>query len=279
MILCAAVECHRSGRRIETQASHWLGAEGGRAIRAILDHTVQQKGGLLASIISGIVVILSVGGVFAEIQQAMNRIWNLRVKQGQAIKEYLRARIWSVIVLSVAAIILIGSVIVAGWVQGWTAQMGAGWKFASWAADVLANLIALTLIFALVFRTVPDAQIGWRTTWVGAVITAILFLVGKYGLALYFRYSAPASAFGALGSLAAVLIWIYYSAQIVLFGAAFTQVFSNIREQGVRPSKHAEFLAECDETKSSTPDNKPLRSQQQDEWDAHSRSASTEVFQ
>jgi hypothetical protein len=85
------------------------------------------------------------------------------------------------------------------------------------------------------------------------MMTAVLFAIGKYGLALYFKYGTPTSAFGALGSLAAILIWIYYSAQIVLFGAVFTQVFAKRRGLGVKPSRHAEFLLECDETETATP--------------------------
>jgi membrane protein len=241
-----------------------MGSDAGGAIAAVLDKVVNQKGGLLASVISGVLVIVSVRGVFSEIQQAMNRVWKLRPKPGQAMMAFIRARLKSVVVLGLAAVVLLASLFVAGWVEKQTAELGAGGKFLAWGTDLLATLIASTLILAMVFRTVPDAEIGWRTTIVGALITAVLFEVGKYGLTLYFKYGTPTSAFGAVGSLAAVLIWIYYSAQIVLFGAVFTQVYAKQRGHGVRPSKHAEFLLERDEIGTATrspelPAQKPAR--------------------
>ena len=246
----------KAAEKIESNASLWLGEEGGRAIGAILDHIVQQKSGVIASIVSAVFIVVSIGGVFAEIQQAMNRVWKLKVKRGQAIMEYLRARLTSIVVLGLAAIILLASIVIAGWIAGWAVQTGLAWRVVGWTIEVVANLIALTLIFGLVFRTVPDAQIGWRTTFVGAAITAVLFLVGKCALSLYFQYSAPSSAYGAVGSLAAVLIWIYYSAQIALFGAVFTQVYAQVREQGVKPSKHAQFLTENREIETAMPSDR-----------------------
>jgi membrane protein len=230
-----------------------MGSDGGDAIAAILDKVVNQKGGLLASIISSVLVIVSVGGVFSEVQQAMNRVWKLKPKPGQAMGEFIRARLKSVVVLVIAALVLLASLGIAAWLDKRTGGFGAGGKFLIWGIDLVATLIALTLIFGMVFKTVPDAEIEWRSTLVGAIITAALFAVGKYGLALYFKYGTPTSAFGAVGSLAAILIWIYYSAQIVLFGTVFTQVYAKQRGHGVHPSKHAEFLSECDETETATP--------------------------
>lgn len=228
-------------------------SQGADAIAAILDKVVDQKGGVLASVVSGVIVIFSVGGVFAEIQQAMNRVWKLKPKPGQAMGTFIRARLKSVVVLAIAAIVVIASLAIAEAIDKATVHFGAAARFLTWGVDLLATLIALTIIFGLVFKTVPDAEIGWHTTITGAIITALLFAIGKYGLAIYFKHGAPTSAFGAVGSLAAVLIWIYYSAQIVLFGATITQVFSKLRGQGVRPSKHAQFLSECNETETATP--------------------------
>lgn len=238
---------------IHDDVAKMMGGDGANAITAILDKIVNQKGGVLATIVSSVLVIVSVGGVFAEVQQAMNRVWKLKPKPGQAMMAFIRARLKSVVVLGLAAVVLVASLWVAAWLDRLTASFGAGGKILAWATDLVATLIALSLIFAMVFRTVPDAEIGWSTTVIGAVITAVLFGVGKYGLALYFKFGTPTSAFGALGSLAAILIWIYYSAQIVLFGAVFTQVYAKQRGHGVEPSKHAEFLSECDETETATP--------------------------
>lgn len=239
-------------------------SEGANAIASILDNVVKQRGGRIASIISSLLVVVSVGGVFSEVQQAMNRVWKLKPKPGQAMGAFIRARLKSVVVLAVAAIVLLASIFVATTLEKLTSHFGPAARFLAWGIDLIATLVAMTIIFGLVFKTVPDAQIGWRSTVIGAVITAVLFAIGKYGLALYFKYGTPTSVFGAVASLAAILIWIYYSAQIVLFGTVFTEVFSKQRGYGVKPSKHAQFLSECDETETATPSdespaNKPDR--------------------
>ena len=231
----------------------FMGPATGDAIREIMHKIQQQGGGIAATVISAAVTVASVGGVFAELQQAMNRIWKIKPKPGQALWGFVRARLKSVVVMGIAALLLLASVVVATWLGHFTAKLGPVWKYVSWVVDVAVSVGVLTLLFALLYRTVPDAQIAWRTTWVGAFMSALLFEIGKYGLALYFKYGTPTSAFGAVGSLAAILIWIYYSAQIVFFGAEFTQVYAKSRGQGVHPSRHAQFLKECDETETATP--------------------------
>jgi membrane protein len=238
---------------IRGAANNWIGSDGARVVGAILDKMANQRSGTLAAIISGVLVIISVGGVFAEVQQAMNRVWKLKRKPGGALMAFIRARLKSVVVLGFAALVILASVVAVTWIGNLNKSSGTVWVIIHWVIEFLATIIVMTIIFGIVFKTVPDARIGWRSTIWGAVITAVLFALGKYGLTMYFRFAAPTSAFGAVGSLAAVLIWIYYSAQIALFGAVVTQVFSKRREHGVQPSEHAEFLKECDETETATP--------------------------
>jgi membrane protein len=250
---------------IQKNAGTWLGTSAASdAIAAILDKIIHQQSGWVATIISSVLVVVSVGGVFAEIQQAMNRVWKVKPKPGGALSAFIRARLKSVVVLAIAALVVLASVAAAGWITHLGGSSGTGWAIFNLVVELIATLVAMTIIFILVFKTVPDAEIGWRVTVLGAIFTAVLFAAGKYGLTLYFHYAAPTSAFGAVGSLAAVLIWIYYSAQIVLFGAVLTQVYSKQRGQGVRPSAHAQFLKECDETETAAPSpedpqNKPTR--------------------
>ena len=232
-------------------------AAAGDAIREIIQKIEHHGGGIIASAISAVLTVLGVGGVFAELQQAMNRIWKLKPKPGKALSGFLRARLKSVVVMAVAALLLLASVVVATWLGHLTKSIGPGLKYVTWVIDVAVSVGVLTLLFALVYKTVPDAEISWRSTAAGALISAILFEVGKYGVALYFRFAAPTSAFGAVGSLAAVLIWIYYSAQIVFFGAEFTQVYAKSRGHGVRPSRYALVLSKCDETETPTPSAAP----------------------
>ena len=239
--------------KIQSQAVNWMGPATANAFNEILDKVSETKEGNLPTVISLVLVVVSVGGVFAELQHAMNRIWKVKPKPGRALWGFLRSRLLSLFVLIVSTVLLLGTVAVTAWMQHLSASLGIGWKSVSWIIEVGVSIAELTLLFALFYRTVPDARIQWSSTWVGALISAILFELGRYGLVLYFRYAAPASAFGAVGSLAAVLIWIYYSCLIVFFGAEFTQVYAKARGHGIMPSKHAEALKEWDETESATP--------------------------
>jgi hypothetical protein len=160
------------------------------------------------------------------------------------------------LIVVVAAILLVGSVVATTWLEH-LSVFSIGGKYLKWVIDIVASVGVLTLLFAFLFRMLPDAQVEWRSTWMGAALTAGLFEIGKYGLALYFKFAAPASAFGAVGSLAAVLIWIFYSVQIFFFGAEFTYVYAQARGHAIKPSKHARPLAKSDETESATPSDKP----------------------
>lgn len=246
---------HKSAavHQIQSQAVNWMGPAAGNAFNEILDKVSQNGSGTLPTIISLGLVVISVGGVFAQLQHAMNRIWKVKPKPGRALWGFFRSRLLSLFVLVISVILLLGSVVVTAWMQHLSASLGIGWKFVSWIIEVGVSIGVLTLLFALFYRTVPDARIEWQSTLVGALISAVLFELGRYGLVVYFRYAAPASAFGAVGSLAAVLIWIYYSCLIIFFGAEFTQVYATARGAGIRPSRHAEALKECDETESATP--------------------------
>jgi membrane protein len=244
---------------VQKQAADWMGPAVGDAVASIIDQIVHRGGGHVAAAVSVILIVLSVGGVFSEVQLAMNRVWQVKTKPGQAVADFVRARLKSIVVMTIAAIVLVASVFVTTWLQNITDQLGLGLKYITLGTDLLVSLGVLTLLFAMIYKTMPDAEIRWSTTGLGAFITAVLFTIGRYGLAIYFKFAAPTSVYGAAGSLAAVLIWIYYSAQIVLFGAVFTQVYAKVRGEGVRPSKHAEFLSNCDETETATPSSEPPR--------------------
>jgi membrane protein len=254
-VLAVFVGGQRASEGVQSGVGNMMsGGKAGDAVKQIMDKAASQShGGHIAIIIGAVLAIISAGGVFAELQQAMNRIWKVKPKAGNALWAFIQSRLLSVVVLAIAAVLLVGSVIVAGWLTKRTSSMGMGWAALSWVINLLVSLGVLTLLFALLYRTVPDAEIEWRSTWFGSFISAILFEAGKYGLTAYFKYASPSSAYGAVGSLAAVLIWIYYSSLIVFFGAEFTQVYTKVRGHPLRPSKHAQFLSECDETETATP--------------------------
>lgn len=254
-VLAVFLGGERASRGVQSGAGNLMaGGKAGDAIKQIMDNAANQHhGGLIAVVIGAVLAIVSAGGVFGELQQAMNRIWKVKPKPGNALLGFIQSRLLSVVVLAIAAVLLVGSVIIAGWLTKRTESMGMGWAALSWVINLVVSVGVLTLLFALLYKTVPDADIEWRSTWFGSFITALLFEAGKYGLTAYFKYASPSSAYGAVGSLAAVLIWIYYSSLIIFFGAEFTQVFTKVRGHPHRPSKHAQFLSECDETETATP--------------------------
>ena len=239
--------------QIQHQAQAWMGPKAGEAIAEIVKNASKPGSGKVATIISLILAIVSVGGVYAELQQAMNRIWKVKAKPNSAMMAWLWARAKSLGVVLSAALLLLASVVATTWLGKIMTSLGLTWKYLGLGIDVLASVVVLTLLFAILYRTVPDAEIEWRTTWIGAIMTAVLFELGKYGLALYFKYASPSSAYGAAGSLAAVLIWIFYSCMIIFFGVEFTQVYAKAKGHGVRPSKHAEVLSKTNEVETATP--------------------------
>jgi len=244
---------------IRDQIIQWTGGQGAstaNAITEIVNKASQPGHGRVATIISLVLAAFSATGVFAELQAAMNRIWKVKQKPGKALLAFLRARGLSLLVVVVAAVLLIASVVATTWLTHLHIPSIIG-RYLKWVIDFVVSVGVLTVLFAFVFRALPDAKIAWRSTWVGAVLTAVLFQVGKFGLALYFKHGAPTSAFGAVGSLAAVLIWVFYSTQIFFFGAEFTYVYAQARGHGIRPSEHARSLTKCDETESATPSATP----------------------
>jgi Virulence factor BrkB len=122
---------------------------------------------------------------------------------------------------------------------GYLEHLLPGGNVLAWTIHLVLDISIVTVLFAMIFKFLPDARLSWRDVRLGAVLTAALFLVGKYALGLYLGSGAPGSAYGAAGSLITMLIWIYYAAQIVLFGAAFTRVYAQARGRGIRPAKHA----------------------------------------
>ena len=124
------------------------------------------------------------------------------------------------------AFLLLISLAVSTVISGLTNSLMGQARVVGFITDIIVSLIVITLLFAMIFKVLPDVKIPWRFVWSGAFLTAILFAIGKWGLTLYFRYGTPTSAYGAFGSLAAVVIWVYYSAMILFAGAEFTKVYA-----------------------------------------------------
>ncbi|MCB2406655.1 YihY/virulence factor BrkB family protein [Hymenobacter lucidus] len=229
--------------QIYGQMRGFLGADSAKFLQdSIAEFTKQQKTGV-ASIIGIGTLIFAATTFFVTLQESINDIWNLKVKPRNGIWQFIHDRFLSFgLILSVALLLLISFVISAllsvftDQLQAWFPEVAV---IVIHIVDFVLSLFITSLLFALIYRFLPDAIIRWRDVGVGAVITALLFLVGKYLIAFYIAQSNPGSAFGAAGSAIVLLLWVNYSSLIIFFGAEFTQEFADAYGQKVQPKAHA----------------------------------------
>ncbi|OKL41270.1 ribonuclease BN [Pontibacter flavimaris] len=185
---------------------------------------------------------------FVTLQQSLNSVWNLKVKPTSGILRMAKERVFSFgLILSISLLMLISFVISAAIsvLSGYISDMlpGVGYWVIK-ALDFIISIGLITLLFALILKYLPDANIRWKDTLIGALITAVLFTVGKFLISWYIGTSDPGSAYGAAGSIILILVWIYYSSMIVFFGAEFTQQYAHKYGQRITPKAHAVFVEE-----------------------------------
>jgi membrane protein len=217
-----------------------VGKDSAQAIESVLTKVSEPKSGLLASIIGFAALLIGASGVFGELQDSFNIIWKVEKKPGRGIWGTLKDRFLSLsMVLGLGFLLLISLVVSAGLsaLGSWIGGEDAGWLLQ--AGSVLFSLGVVTSIFALMFRLLPDAETRWRDTWLGGLVTAGLFTLGKFGIGLYLGQSATMSTYGAAGAFLLVLLWVYYSSQILFFGAEFTKARADLRGRVPPPDADA----------------------------------------
>ena len=213
------------------QLSDLMGQDAARAVGEMLQHAQQPKTGGIAAIVSLVVLLMGATTVLAELQAALDIVWRApeRKKESGA-WQWVRQRLLTFgMVLALAFLLVVSlalSAAIAVLGKFWAPMLG-DWELVAHALDVLVSLGLLTVVFALIYKLMPRAHVGWEDVWIGALVTSALFTVGKILIGLYLGKSHVASGFGAFGSLALMMVWIYYSAQIFLFGAEFTWVYAN----------------------------------------------------
>jgi membrane protein len=215
-----------------SQVESMVGAEGAKAIQGMLDNSQEQKSGVLASILGVITLLFGASGVFGQLQEAMNTVWDVPPKKGGGIWGMIRSRFLSFAMVLGTGFLLLISLLLSAFIAGLGQQIGQWWPALeplSHLANEVATFLVMTLLFAMMFKLLPDTKVAWRDVWIGALITAALFAVGKLLIGLYLGKSAVGSAYGAAGSLVVLLVWIYYSAQILFFGAELTHAYAERR--------------------------------------------------
>jgi membrane protein len=216
--------------RIGDQLKGVFGAEVATQLNTMILNADKAKTGTIAMIVGIVTLLFGAAGVFGQLKDALNTIWNVEEKKGGGIMHTIRTRFLSVaMVLGVGFLLLVSLVIDAaisamgGWIS---ARFPAGETLFQ-ALQLIVSLGVVTFLFAMIFRYLPDTRVEWRDVWLGAGFTALLFVIGKFALGLWLGKGSVGSAYGAAGSLVILLVWIYWSAQILFFGAEFTQVYAN----------------------------------------------------
>ena len=206
-----------------------MGEEGAKAIEGLLTSVSKPKEGIIATLIGIFVLLLGATTVFGELQNALDRIWRAPArKDASGLWRLLRSRLLSLGMILGIAFLLMVSLVFDAVLQALGKMWGTGaLKAFAQALNLMIGFAITTTVFAMIYKLMPRAKIAWHDVWVGALVTAVLFTLGKFLISLYIGRSAVASSFGAAGSLVVVMIWVYYSAQIFLLGAEFTWVYAH----------------------------------------------------
>ncbi len=228
---------------IMAQIESMMGPQSASAIHQMLVIAQKPASGLLASLIAIGTLLFGASGVFAQLQDALNTVWGIDVKTNRGVWGTIKDRFLSLLAVLGTAFLLLVSLVLSA------ALSAFGTLYLSWmpgqesvlhVTDLIVSLTFITVLFAMMFKLLPDAKIAWRDVWVGAGLTSLLFTLGKVLIGLYLGKAEVGSAYGTAGSLVIMLVWVYYSSQIFLFGAEFTSVYANRYGSRILPQAHTE---------------------------------------
>lgn len=216
--------------RVEAEIQGLVGEEAASAIQEILANANEPTTGVISTVVSVATLILGATGFFLQLQDALNTIWGV-MPPARSILETIRVRFISFSMVIAIGFLLLVSLVISAVLAGlneYVSSIMPGMEFLSQLINFVISFTVITLMFAMLYKVLPDAEIQWSDVWLGAVVTSLLFNLGKYLIGLYLGQSGVASAYGAAGSFVLLLLWINYSAQILLLGAEFTQVYANM---------------------------------------------------
>ena len=233
--------------QIASQIGTVTGPEAAEAIQGIIQNAHQSSAGWFGTVAGIVLLLVGASGVFGELQTALNSMWDVKPKPGRGVRGFIRDRFLSfTMVLGIAFMLLVSLVVSAALSAVGKVLAGSlpGGEAVWQVVNFVISLAVITGLFSLIFKVVPDAKVRWRDAAVGALVTALLFTIGKSLLGLYLGKSTVASTYGAAGSVVAYVVWVYYASQILFMGAEFTQVYARIFGKPIEPSKNAMFAHE-----------------------------------
>lgn len=232
--------------RLIDELAGLIGPDGAGVIRTMLESTSDTGTGTIATIAGVAGLVWGATRLFAQLQGALNDIWNVQPKPGGGIMRFVMTRVLSFSMVLVLGLLLLLALVVSAMVAALNDFLVEYLPIPISLLEIGNHVIAvavITLLFAAIYRILPDVDVRWRDVWVGAFITAVMFNLGKYGISIYLATTATASAYGAAGSFVLLLLWIYFSSIIFFFGAEFTQVYARHFGRRIKPAAHAIHVA------------------------------------
>ena len=234
-------------REILDQIGTLIGEESARGIETIIANSLEREERLRAGAIGIGVLVLGAAGVFVHLQEALNTIWGVQRRRGAFLQALLRKYFLSFGMVAGVGFLLLVSLVASAALAGLGAWLGRQASLSLAPLQILnttLSFVLITLLFAMIFRFLPDVELEWRDVWIGAGVSSLLFAIGKWLIGVYLGQSSLSSAYGAAGSLVVILVWVYYSAQIMLFGVELTKCWKRSRRPEVVPEPHAESADE-----------------------------------
>jgi membrane protein len=225
------------------QLDQLIGREGARAVQGLLEGASQRRSSILATILGTVTFGIAATGAFLELQAALNTIWRVKPKSNADVRIFLLDRLRSFgLVVAIGFLLMVSLAVTAalaalsGWLASRSPSVPVFWS----GVNVVGSVVAATALFALLFRFLPDVRLHWRDVMTGAFVTAVLFTIGQQLIGLYLGQSSVTSSYGAAGSVMILLLWVYYSCQILLLGAEFTRVYAQRIGRRPQPESFAE---------------------------------------
>ncbi|MBI3924647.1 MAG: YihY/virulence factor BrkB family protein [Armatimonadetes bacterium] len=223
---------------IFSQVRSVVGHDAAGLLQTMMESQSKGKAGMWATIVGIVLLLVTASGVFGHLQKALNQIWEVAPRPDLGLKQTLKVRFLSMTMVLGTGFLLMVSLLLSALLSGFQQFLEARFPGGQ-AVEWCVSLVIITALFAAIFKVLPDVEIGWSDVWIGALITGVLFNLGKLGITLYLANSSLVSGFGAGGSLVLVLVWVYYSSLLLFFGAEFTQVYAKWHGSQIRPSAHA----------------------------------------
>lgn len=242
--------------QIEGQIQGLVGDEGAGLIQEMVKGTSSESGSIIATIIGVVTLLFGATGVFGQLQDALNTIWEVAPKPDRGIWGIVKDRFISFTMILGVGFLLMVSLVLSAALAAVNQFMSGTLDNVAYLSQVINFIISfgvITLLFAMMYKILPDVEIAWNDVWIGAAVTALLFTIGKFLIGLYLGQSAVSSSYGAAGALVVILVWIYYSAQILFFGAEFTQVYAKRFGSQIKPADDAIPVTEEARTQQGMP--------------------------